>query len=83
MTRRPGKTAESCQILPRWGFDAASADHRFAAVAACGMILRDSDYKGTASLPQVAELAGSTLGHDAGGYGGEFLDLVRRAEASE
>jgi Ca-activated chloride channel family protein len=66
------------------GFDAASADLRFAAaVAAFGMILRDSQHKGTASLPLVAELAGSALGRDEGGYRAEFLDLVRRAEVLE
>jgi secreted protein with Ig-like and vWFA domain len=66
------------------GFDAASVDLRFAAaVAAFGMILRESEHKGTASLPLVAELAGSALGHDDGGYRAEFLDLVRRAEALE
>jgi Ca-activated chloride channel family protein len=66
------------------GFDAASVDLRFAAaVAAFGMILRDSEHKGTASLPLVAELAGSALGRDDGGYRAEFLDLVRRAEALE
>ncbi len=63
-------------------FDAASADLRFAAaVAAFGMILRDSAHKGTATLPFAAELAGSALGRDEGGYRAEFLDLVRRAEA--
>jgi secreted protein with Ig-like and vWFA domain len=64
-------------------FDAASADLRFAAaVAAFGMILRDSEHKGTASLPLVADIAGGALGSDGGGYRAEFLDLVRRAEAS-
>lgn len=63
-------------------FDAASADLRFAAaVAAFGMILRDGESKGTASLPLVAEIAGRSLGGDAGGYRAEFLDLVRRAES--
>jgi secreted protein with Ig-like and vWFA domain len=64
------------------GFEAASADLRFAAaVAAFGMILRDSEHKGTASLELVAELAGTALGEDGGGYRAEFLDLVRKAEA--
>jgi Ca-activated chloride channel family protein len=61
-------------------FDAAPADFRFAAaVAAFGMILRDSEHKGTATLPLVAEIAGSAMGRDAGGYRAEFLDLVRKA----
>ena len=63
------------------GFDAAPADFRFAAaVAAFGMILRESEHKGTATLPFVAEIAGGAMGRDAGGYRAEFLDLVRKAE---
>ena len=64
-------------------FDAAPADLRFAAaVAAFGMILRESEHKGTATLPLVAEIAGHALGRDAGGYRAEFLDLVRTAAAT-
>jgi secreted protein with Ig-like and vWFA domain len=64
------------------GFDAAPTDLRFAAaVAAFGMLLRESEHKGTATLSFVAEIAGSGLGRDAGGYRAEFLDLVRQAEA--
>jgi Ca-activated chloride channel family protein len=63
-------------------FDAAPADLRFAAaVAAFGMILRESEHKGSATLPLVAEIAGSALGRDQSGYRAEFLDLVRQAEA--
>lgn len=63
--------------------DAAPADLRFAAaVAAFGMILRDSDRKGAATLPLVAKIAAESLGRDEGGYRAEFLDLVRRAEAA-
>jgi secreted protein with Ig-like and vWFA domain/anti-sigma-K factor RskA len=62
------------------GFEAASADLRFAAaVAAFGMILRDSEHKGTASLERVEEIAGTAMGSDPGGYRAEFLDLVRKA----
>ena len=61
-------------------FDAAPADLRFAAaVAAFGMILRESAERGDATLPLVAKIAGSALGRDEGGYRAEFLDLVRRA----
>ncbi|MFM8415161.1 MAG: von Willebrand factor type A domain-containing protein [Planctomycetota bacterium] len=80
-----GDTSELLEVpLEAQGdaFDAASADLRFAAaVAAFGMILRDSEHKGSASFPLVADIAGSALGGDAGGYRAEFLDLVRRAEA--
>ena len=58
-----------------------SANLRFsAAVAAFGMLLRDSEYKGRASWSQVRELAAEARGSDANGYRAEFLDLVRRAE---
>ena len=59
----------------------ASADFKFAsAVAAFGMVLRASSYKGSATLGGVRELAGEGIGPDPGGYRQEFLDLVRRAE---
>jgi Ca-activated chloride channel family protein len=61
-------------------FEAASADLRFAsAVAAFGMILRGSDEAGSATLDDVARIAGRAIGHDDGGYRAEFLDLVRKA----
>jgi Ca-activated chloride channel family protein len=64
-------------------FDAAATDLRFAAaVAAFGMLLRESEHTGTATLPLVAEIAGHALGRDAGGYRAEFLDLVRKAETA-
>jgi Ca-activated chloride channel family protein len=64
-------------------FEAASDDLRFAAaVAAFGMVLRDSAHAGSASLPLVAEIAGGAIGADPGGLRSEFLDLVRLAGAS-
>ncbi|MBU6275486.1 MAG: von Willebrand factor type A domain-containing protein [Planctomycetes bacterium] len=64
-------------------FEAASDDLRFAAaVAAFGMVLRDSAHAGSASLPLVAEIAGGAIGADPGGLRTEFLDLVRLAGAS-
>jgi Ca-activated chloride channel family protein len=63
-------------------FDEAPADLRFAAaVAAFGMVLRESPERGDASLPMVAKIAGGAMGRDDGGYRAEFLDLVRRAES--
>ena len=59
----------------------ASADFKFAsAVAAFGMILRDSPHRGSATLGGVLELAGEGIGPDPRGYRQDFLDLVRRAE---
>ncbi|MFC1707957.1 von Willebrand factor type A domain-containing protein, partial [Planctomycetota bacterium] len=58
----------------------SSADFKFAAaVAAFGMILRDSEHKGSSSLAGVLELADEGLGADQFGYRAEFLDLVSKA----
>lgn len=63
-------------------YSEASVDFRFAsAVAAFGMILRDSPYRGTATLAAVLELAQEGLGPDREGYRGEFLKLVRQAQS--
>ena len=60
----------------------ASDDFKFAAsVASFGMILRESPYKGTATLASVAEWARQGLGSDTGGQRNEFLGLVSRAQA--
>jgi Ca-activated chloride channel family protein len=61
-----------------------SADFRFAsAVAAWGMLLRDSEYCAGFTLAQVANLARESLGEDEGGYRGEFLRLVETAQSME
>ncbi len=63
-------------------FAAASADFKFAAaVAAFGMILRDSPHKGGATLADVTDWATAGTGRDAGGYRSEFLGLVKLSEA--
>ena len=61
-------------------FGAASVDFRFAAaVAAFGMILRDSPHKGTANYRAVLEHAQGAMGEDRRGYRREFVDRVARA----
>jgi len=61
-------------------FSNASADFRFAAaVAGFGMILRDSSYKGSATLDWVVTTAANSRGADVNGYRGEFIRLVQRA----
>ncbi len=52
-----------------------------AAVAAFGMVLRNSPHKGSATLAAVAELAQSARGPDPAGYRAEFLQLVEMARA--
>ena len=61
----------------------ADDDYKFAAaVAAFGMLLRDSPYKGQATFDAVLEWAGSTKGVEEPGSRREFLDLVRKAKAA-
>ena len=60
----------------------ASADFKFAtAVAAFGMVLRDSEYKGSANFEGILELAEEGKGADAGGYRAEFINLVKKARS--
>ncbi len=58
-----------------------TGDFRFAcAVAGFGMLLRNSEYKGSADYKMIQELARNALGSDANGYRAEFLRLVQKAE---
>jgi len=62
-------------------FASAAPDLKFAAaVAEFGMILRDSEFKGSGSLGAVIEWAQQGMGADVEGYRGGFLDLVRKAQ---
>jgi Ca-activated chloride channel family protein len=65
-------------------FARATADFRFAAaVAQFGMILRGSPYRGTGTMADVAAWAASAAAapaDDPGGYRGEFIELVRKAQ---
>src|SRR5690606_682613 len=56
---------------------APSTDFRFAqAVAAFGLALRESEYRGDASAELALELANGALGEDALGYRRDFVTLV-------
>ena len=58
----------------------ASQDFRFAsAVAAFGMLLRDSPHKGNADYEEVIRLALSAKGSDEYGYRAECVSLMRNA----
>lgn len=58
-------------------FEQVSANHQFAmSVAAFGMLLRDSEYKGTASFDMVLNLARAAIGDNPDQYRAEFLELV-------
>ncbi len=57
-----------------------SAVFRFsAAVASFGMLLRDSQHRGTSSFSMVERLAQGAIGQDEYGHRQEFLRLVERA----
>ncbi len=51
-----------------------------ASVAAFGMLLRDSEHKGTASWESVIELAKAGQGDDLEGYRGEMIRLMETAK---
>jgi Ca-activated chloride channel family protein len=61
-------------------FDRTSIDYRFAAaVASFGMVLRNSQFKGTASIESTLAIAEHSLGPDRNGQRHEFVQLVERA----
>jgi len=63
-------------------FAQAEADFQFAAsVAAFGLVLRDSQFKGDLTLAAVEELAAASRGADEQGYRAEFIELVKQAQA--
>lgn len=63
------------------GYSSASTDFKFAAaVAEFGMILRDSPYKGEATLNSALERTKASLGNDPEGYRAEFLTLIEMAQ---
>ena len=64
----------------RKSFEQLSADTRWAAsVAAFGLVLRDSRYKGDVDLATVSRWAIESVGEDPGGYRAQFIGLVGKA----
>ena len=69
-------------VVPVSRVSSASTDLRFAAaVAAFGMVLRESEYRGSATLESVIALGRGALGEDEGGYRAEFIKLVEQVRA--
>jgi Ca-activated chloride channel family protein len=61
-------------------FSNASEDFKFAAsVAAFGMVLRNSPYKGSANMESALDWAKEGKGDDVHGYRQEFIRLIHRA----
>ena len=62
-------------------FAEASGDFKFAAaVASFGMLLRDSEHRGTTSCGAVLEFAGDGATRDPHGYRAELLGMVQQAK---
>ena len=62
-------------------FDESSDNFRFSsAVAAFGMLLRDSEFKGDLSYETIQQIARLSKGKDLQGYRGEFVRLIELAE---
>lgn len=60
-------------------FESRSEDFRFsAAVASFGMILRESEFAGNATLEDITNWASHSIGDDLHGYRKEFLSLVNQ-----
>lgn len=69
-------------VIPASRASSGSTDLRFAAaVAAFGMILRESEYRGSATLESVIALGRGALGEDEGGYRADFIKLVEQVRA--
>lgn len=63
-------------------FAQTSENFRFAiSVAEFGMLLRNSEFRGSASFDHVFKTAKAAKGTDAEGYRKEFISLVRKASA--
>ncbi len=63
-------------------FSSTSGNFRFAAsVAAFGMLLRNSQYKGKADFQSVEQTAKSAMANDEEGYRKEFVALVQKASS--
>ena len=50
-----------------------------AGIAAYGLSLRDSEYKGTASISMALDLVQGSLGEDKYGLRAQFVDLLKKA----
>jgi Ca-activated chloride channel family protein len=62
--------------------DKTSDNFRFsAAVTGFGMLLRDSEFKGTMDVNQVLAMARTSRGKDEDGYRSEFINLVELSES--
>lgn len=63
-------------------FNSTSDNFRFAtAVAGFGMLLRESEFKGTLNYNNILQIASASTGNDKEGYRTEFVTLIKKAAA--
>lgn len=75
-----GTTSRQLERAVNAQLSTGSDDIRFAAaVAGFGMLLRDSEHRGSTSWDLVVALASDAMGEDGEGYRREFLELVNAA----
>ena len=74
----------SLEITGSDALDAMPTELRFAAgVAAYGMVLRDSKYKGTATFDMAYQLVGERLSFDKYGYRAQLQELIMMAKDTQ
>ncbi len=83
--KKPGESSSTpleLEVLDNGNdFSRASENMRFAAsLAALGMYLRNSAYKGNISLPQIKEWAGSARSFDPGNYRARHMELLNKVK---
>jgi len=73
------------EVIPQWVEPASETSNNFrfsAAVAGFGMLLRNSEFKGTINYDQVLTLARGSKGDDRDGYRAEFIRLVELSDSN-
>ena len=65
--------------LPAAGKETSQNLQFAASIASYGLWLRDSQYKGDASLQMALDLAGNAIGEDPFGYRTEYVKLLQKA----
>jgi Ca-activated chloride channel homolog len=84
--KKPGEENSNLITIPvpdsKVKFSNASNNFRFvSSIAQFGMILRDSEFRGSATVKNTIEMAKLARGNDEEGYAGEFIRLIETAGA--
>jgi Ca-activated chloride channel family protein len=78
------KSILKTEVIPQLAEPASETSDNFrfsAAVAGFGMLLRNSEYKGTINYDKVLSLARGAKGYDKDGYRAEFIRLVELSDS--